>query len=157
MFGNRPLWAKLSLFAFSSLFYCCFGVRSRVFWNLQGMTIDLIFQNALDAAIFAVHQPFDWHFVVDFAQVASSFFVPSHMTLRSFDDRLHDIIALLYFQLQGVIQKFQDFIKKTKNWFSFANILLVTFKIVPFALNATILHDQEDYRMTFLGHPSVWR
>ena len=33
------------------------------------------------------------------------------------------------------IQKFQDFIKKTKNWFSFANILLVAFE---YALNTTI-------------------
>ena len=40
--------------------------------------------------------------------------------------------------IQGAIQKLQDFIKKTKNWCSFANILLVAFEIVPFALNTTI-------------------
>ena len=45
---------------------------------------------------------------------------------------------LLAGEIQGGIQKFQDFIKKTKNWFSFANILLVAFEIVPFALNTTI-------------------
>ena len=39
--------------------------------------------------------------------------------------------------IQGGIQKVQDFIKK-KNFFSFANILLVAFEIVPFALNTTI-------------------
>ena len=38
--------------------------------------------------------------------------------------------------LQGEIQKFQDFIRK--NWFSFANILVVAFEIVPFALNTRI-------------------
>ena len=40
--------------------------------------------------------------------------------------------------LQGRIQNFQNFIKKTKNLFSFANILLVSFEIVPFTLNTTI-------------------
>ena len=40
--------------------------------------------------------------------------------------------------VQDGIQKLQDFIKKTKNWFSFANILLVALEIVPFALNTTI-------------------
>ena len=79
------------------------------------------------------------------------------MTLRSFDDRLHDIIALLYFQLQGVIQKFQDFIKKTKNWFSFAKNIIGLLQNSPFRTEYNDLHDQEDYRMTFLGHPSVWR
>ena len=49
-------------------------------------------------------------------------------------------------EIQGAIQKFQDFIKKTKNWFSYANILLA-FEIVRTEYND--LHDQEDYRMTF--------
>ena len=40
--------------------------------------------------------------------------------------------------LQGAIQKFHSFIKKNKNWFSFANILLVAFEIIPFALNTMI-------------------
>ena len=57
------------------------------------------------------------------------------------------------FLLQGGIQKFQDFIKKTKNWFSFAN-LLVAFEIVPFALNTTI---KKIIECLFLGHPLVWR
>ena len=43
-----------------------------------------------------------------------------------------------FLSIQVGIQKFQDFIKKTKNWFSFANILLVALEIVPFALNTTI-------------------
>ena len=41
--------------------------------------------------------------------------------------------------LQGATEKFQNFIKKkTKNFFSFANILLVAFEKFPFALNPTI-------------------
>ena len=41
-------------------------------------------------------------------------------------------------QLSSKGAKVAGLYKKTKNWFSFANILLVAFEVVPFALNTTI-------------------
>ena len=63
--------------------------------------------------------------------------------------RVSSIIERPYLLVSGISGDMRDFgdtrcnskvsgLKKTKNWFSFANILLGTFEIVPFALNTTI-------------------
>ena len=54
--------------------------------------------------------------------------------------------------IQGAIQKFQE--KKQKLGFLLHIGLLLN---SPLRTEYNDLHDQEDYQMTFLGHPSVWR
>ena len=57
--------------------------------------------------------------------------------------------------IQGGIQKiFRDFIKK-KNWFLLQTCLRL--RNSPLRTEFNDLHDPEDYQMTFLGHPSLWR
>ena len=58
--------------------------------------------------------------------------------------------------LQGGIQKFQDFIKKQKLVF-FCKYIIGRLGNSPLRTEYNDLHDQADYRMTFLAHPSVWR
>ena len=58
--------------------------------------------------------------------------------------------------MQDGIQKFQDFIKKQKKVF-FCKHFIGRLGNSPLRTEYNDLHDQEDYRITFLGHPSVWR
>ena len=58
--------------------------------------------------------------------------------------------------IQGGIQKFQDFIKNKKLVF-FCKHFIGRRRNSPLRTEYNDLHDQEDYRMTLLGHPSVWR
>ena len=52
-------------------------------------------------------------------------------------------------QLQGGIQKFQDFIKKKKTLVFFCKHFIGRLRNSPLRTEYNDLHDQEDYRMTF--------
>ena len=63
----------------------------------------------------------------------------------------------MFLYIQGGIQKFEDYIKNNKKLVLFCKHIIVRFRNSPLRTEYNDLHDQEDYRMTFLGHPSALR
>ena len=63
-------------------------------------------------------------------------------------------IGFVECDIQGGIQ---GLYKKNKKLVFFCKNCIARLRNSPLRTEYIDLHDQEDYRMTFLGHPSVWR
>ena len=57
--------------------------------------------------------------------------------------------------VQGEIQKFRDFKKKKKKLVFLCKHFIGRLRNSPLRTEYNVLHDQEDYRITFLGHPFI--